>query len=76
MRVVQMSRPIRPTRPYPADWRTNTLEARGWAEPAFEPYKLWFVGATFAAAIAASAVVGIVNAITRSWPETFTTDQD
>jgi hypothetical protein len=26
-------------------------------------------------AIAASAVVGIVGALTRSWPETFTTDQ-
>jgi hypothetical protein len=42
--------------------------------PWSEPCRLWFAGALFAAAIAASAVVGIVGALTRSWPETFTTD--
>jgi hypothetical protein len=35
--------------------------------------RLWFAGSIFAAAIAASAVVGIVSAL-RGWPETFTTD--
>jgi len=42
--------------------------------PWTDPYRLWFAGAVFAAAIGASAVVGIVGAITRGWPETFTTD--
>jgi hypothetical protein len=69
-----MSRPIRQPRPWPTTWNENTLAARGWAEPAFQPYRLWFAGSLFAAAIAASAVVGIVNALTRGWPETFTTD--
>lgn len=36
--------------------------------------RLWFAGSIFALAIAASAAVGIVNVLTRSWPETFTTD--
>ena len=42
--------------------------------PWSDPYRLWFVAAVFTGAIAASAVVGIVNVITRGWPETFTTD--
>jgi hypothetical protein len=41
--------------------------------PFSDPVRLWFAGSLFAFAIAASAVVGIVGAITRSWPETFTT---
>jgi uncharacterized protein (DUF697 family) len=41
--------------------------------PWTEPCRLWFAGALFAAAIAASAVYGITSAIVRGWPETFTT---
>jgi hypothetical protein len=41
--------------------------------PWTEPARLFYVGALFAAAVAASAVVGIVSAL-RGWPETFTTD--
>jgi hypothetical protein len=44
--------------------------------PFADPTRLWFAGALFAAAIAASAVLGIVQAVTRGWPETFTTDQE
>ena len=42
--------------------------------PLSDPTRLWLAGALFAAAVAASAVVGIVGALTRAWPETFTTD--
>jgi hypothetical protein len=42
--------------------------------PWTDPTRLWLAGALFAAAIAASAVVGIVGALARGWPEPFTTD--
>lgn len=44
--------------------------------PWTDPVKLWFVAAIFTGALAAATVVGIVNTLTRSWPETFTTDGD
>jgi hypothetical protein len=49
---------------------TRDIPPLPWTEPA----RLFYVGALFAAAVAASAVVGIVGVLTRSWPETFTTD--
>jgi diadenosine tetraphosphatase ApaH/serine/threonine PP2A family protein phosphatase len=42
--------------------------------PWTDPTRLWFAGSLMAFALAASAVVGIVNTLTRTWPETFTTD--
>lgn len=44
------------------------------ALPWTDPYRLWFVAATFAACIAASAVYGALSAVFRGWPETFTSD--
>jgi hypothetical protein len=49
---------------------TRDIPPLPWSDPA----RLWFAGSLVAAAIAASAVLGIVQALTRSWPETFTTD--
>lgn len=39
-------------------------------------YRLWFAGSIFAAAIAASAVYGIINTVVRGWPEQFATDDE
>lgn len=39
-------------------------------------YRLWFAGALFAGAIAASAAYGVISTIVRGWPEHFTTDDD
>jgi hypothetical protein len=49
---------------------TRDLPPLPWSDPT----RLWFAAALMASAIAASAVLGIVQAVTRSWPETFTTD--
>lgn len=44
--------------------------------PWTDPARLFYVGAIFAACIAASAIYGVIAAATRSWPEPFTTDQE
>jgi hypothetical protein len=51
---------------------TRDIPPLPWSDPA----RLWYCAALMASVVAASAVLGIVQAITRGWPETFTTDQE
>ena len=40
--------------------------------PWSDPTRLWLAAAIFTGAIAASAVYGVIGALVRGWPETFT----
>lgn len=43
--------------------------------PLTDPVRLWYFASFAMAAVAASAVYGLIGAVVRAWPETFTTEQ-
>lgn len=66
-----MSRPVPSSRPWPADWETNTLAARGWGpETATGPHRAilaWSL--TGVVVVALAGLYGAIGWVLRNGPD-------